>query len=328
MNYGFTIVVDAHASRITVRNPTCGPGRPLITFTEDAHGGAILCGSLRYRSDLRRQLGIAVQPNETDAQLAYALFRRHGRSCLDKLEGDWSLVIFDRHERTFLAARDCFGGYPLFVASLGSRFVVGTSLRPILAERPNAEWPPEYFARFLSMIPSMRTECPGEMTVYRGIERILPGCWLEQPWHTQDQKRGRFWNWAEQVPDSTQDSWEARGDAYRVALEQSIRERSSHPVMAHLSGGIDSTAIALLVQRHVPTHTVSLTYDRLPKLAAERPFVEAGVSAATDSICHRILADDLTAYIHFDRMPLFDEPIANGYQFAMDRAPRGSGDST
>ena len=89
---------------------------------------------------------------------------------------------------------------------------------------------------------------------------------------------------------------------------------------------MDSTAITMLAANTVaikpgtpPLHTLSLVYQRLPKLARERPYVEAILARDHGFVAHRLLGDDLLDFDAFADPPPHDEPYSALWRMSMDR---------
>jgi len=110
-------------------------------------------------------------------------------------------------------------------------------------------------------------------------------------------------------------------------LQVALRERIAGPTAVHLSGGMDSTGLALLADALVaqgravgPLLTMSIVYDQLPKLAAECPYVEAGIRGLKAATAHRLNGDELLDFDGFADAPPHDEPYAGLWRIQMDRA--------
>src|SRR5664279_3498123 len=82
---------------------------------------------------------------------------------------------------------------------------------------------------------------PAPWTLVDGIEKLLPGEWLE--WLDGKVNRDAFWRLPEQAP--RQRSLESAREELDSLLQQSVREHliSDVPLGVWLSGGIDSSAI-------------------------------------------------------------------------------------
>ncbi|QRX96363.1 asparagine synthase-related protein [Streptomyces noursei] len=93
----------------------------------------------------------------------------------------------------------------------------------------------------------------GDLPPWRHVSAVPPGWYLALP---QDGRRPlveRWWQAPEPVRSLT-----AGGQLLRQALEDAVRVRArgARPISADLSGGMDSTSIALLAVRHRPSLTV------------------------------------------------------------------------
>ena len=100
-----------------------------------------------------------------------------------------------------------------------------------------------------------------------------------------------------------------------------------HSPLAHLSGGMDSTSIALIAQDEMhtsnaikPLHTLSLVYEDLPILARERPYIEEVLQQEQAIVPHRLLADNILDFDSFTNPPPHEEPYAGLWRLAMDKA--------
>lgn len=76
----------------------------------------------------------------SDSELVVALYLIYGRSFLQHLRGEFSLVIYDQRTRTFLAARDRYGIKPLFWTRDGGRVMIAAEIKAFLGMGWKAEW--------------------------------------------------------------------------------------------------------------------------------------------------------------------------------------------
>ena len=134
-----------------------------------------------------------------------------------------------------------------------------------------------------------------------------------------------YWNWLERIRDPGTDRLEEVTGQYVEALRTAVRERLRGRTSAQLSGGMDSTSVALLARELIgagaaegPLHTLSLVYERLPQLARERPYIEKVLQGRQDIVAHRIPADDLLHYDAFAKAPPHDEPYSGLWALQMD----------
>ena len=69
---------------------------------------------LDNRKELCSDLGLDDIDTLTDPQIILAAHRHWGAGCVERLEGDFSFVIYDADSRQLFCARDSVGAKPLF----------------------------------------------------------------------------------------------------------------------------------------------------------------------------------------------------------------------
>jgi asparagine synthase (glutamine-hydrolysing) len=325
MQVGFTLFATADSIRVALHGPDSGTRRSLVGLARDGDAILALVGRLHYRRDAieRLRARMSVENLDHDAALALATYRQFGTAGLEKLEGDFALVLWDG--RKVVAQRDPMGGYPLFWTESAAGFAVGTSMAPLLDNLGRHELRTSFVADYLTMF-TQRNEMEGTATAYEGIERVAPGSFLTWRRETRQADLRPYWDWAQQITDPGTDSFEEAAEMYAAQLRTAIRERMHGSTMAHLSGGMDSTAVALLAGEHSArgqagaVRSVSLVYEKLPKLAAERPFIEGVLEPLQGVTIHRLLGDDLLDYDAVHDTPATDEPYPGFWRMQMDRA--------
>jgi asparagine synthase (glutamine-hydrolysing) len=162
-----------------------------------------------------------------------------------------------------------------------------------------------------------RAELPCEQTAFAGIHRILPG-------HLVGFLPGgqvvnyAAWSWADEIAPSGPIGREEAGRQLAQLFQQAVQQRiKSGPVAAHLSGGMDSSAVAAVASELLaagagtkPLHTLSLVYTR-PSLAGERRFIDLVLAQGGAVQPHWLAGDNLLEFDWFDRgIPSHDEPFA------------------
>jgi len=309
MRIGFTVVrrgdeVEFHISDHGV------PDRPaLVSFSRDADCWAVLVGRLRYRSDLLALLGSAEPANH--AGLAAAAYRHWGEEGLGRLEGDYALVIWDLRRDLFIGTRDPMGGYPLFWTRTSDLFAFGNRLHILwkLARGPALDL--DHAAHFLMLPRASSNELPIENTAYSHINRVLPGAFVSYCPPTQRLERRSYWNWLERLVEPRTDREDEISRRYGSLLGDAVRERIDGPTGAHFSGGMDSTAVALIARNLIEAGgdgaklpVFSLLFDHYRDLADEVALLEDVLRQERGLVAHRIPAGDMVAFrIFFDPPP-------------------------
>ncbi len=191
----------------------------------------------------------------SDTEVILELYRKYGADCLRRLRGMFAFVLFDREREEILAARDHFGIKPLYYTELDGRLLFASEIKALL-RHPGvvAEVDHQSLQEYLTFQFVL-----GNDTLFHGIKKVLPG-----QRHTVDLASGNhravtFWE-----PDFKQDGPYPEDEfVEQVAdlLSESVRLqiRSDVPLGAHLSGGLDSSTIALLAARHLPHQLKTFT---------------------------------------------------------------------
>ncbi len=194
-------------------------------------------GRLDNAGDVAHALGLPVNGCSA-AAFALQAFERWGTVGLERLRGDFALSIWQPRERKLLLARDYFAVRPLFYHATRDRVIWCSDLARIVLQH-GAGWTLDdsYIAGYLA------SGLEAEETPYREIRGVGAAAWVEI---TPDRVRtGRFW---QLNPNKRRDHCKNDGDyeeMYRHLFRQSVRRRlvSDKPVIAQLSGGMDSSSI-------------------------------------------------------------------------------------
>jgi asparagine synthase (glutamine-hydrolysing) len=187
----------------------------------------------------------------------------HGYSCwgkdlLARLRGMFAFAVWDEAHQALFMARDRLGIKPLFYTNLNPGIVFASEVKALLAH-PGVRRemnPPAVDAYFeLGYIP-------GPDTIFSGIRALSPGSWLEYTGRCLSIER--YW-----IPDFSRNGPVGNEDELLEHLDQRLNDAvKSHlvadvPVGAFLSGGIDSSLVCAIAQRHVkePLQTFTIGFD-------------------------------------------------------------------
>ncbi len=207
-----------------------------------APGGVVgaFCGRPAWRDpDLK-----ALAAEHGAARALVTAYDRHGDACLDRLHGDFAVVVADPARGRLMAATDRIGIQPLYYHATGAGVVFGTRLAQVVAHPavgraldPQAIYDYLYF----HCIPS-----PG--TVFRGVRKLAPA--ERYTWTRGSEAGATYWLPAGEGDERVAD---------RNALEAEVRARIGQAVGEHarrretmpgafLSGGLDSSTVAGYLQ--------------------------------------------------------------------------------
>ena len=193
----------------------------------------------------------------SDTEVIVHLYEELGPTCLTRLRGMFAIALWDAPRERLLLARDRLGKKPLLYATLPEGLTFASEFGALLQDAAiPREIDPAALDAFLrcQAVPSPRT-------IYRAVRKLPPGHLLI--WEKGEARVERFWSLRFQ-PKTQAPLPEIRGRV-RELLDESVRLRleSDVPVGVLLSGGIDSTAVAALMARHLdrPVQTFSVGFE-------------------------------------------------------------------
>lgn len=247
---------------------------------------------------------------ETDSEVILAAFREWGERCVERFNGMWAFVIWDAARRVLFASRDRLGIKPFYYRLEGRRFTFASEPWPLRREGANLRAVRDYLEQgYLDQ---------GDETFFEGVVRLPPAYSLT--FERGGLRSWRYWSLEPAAPpaDPVGALRETFLDAVRLQL------RSDVPVGTCLSGGIDSSSIAVAVAHQGHTHqkTVTAYFDEAG--FDERPYARAVVEA-TGADAHWItfdaddLVDDLPAIVRAQGEPFGSTSICAGW-YVMRRA--------
>lgn len=194
----------------------------------------------------------------SDTETIVHAYEQWGERCVEYFRGMFAFAIWDaRNERLFLA-RDRFGKKPLFLCEINGVLLFASEIKSLLAF-PGVNVTVDSTSVWDYL---MYRYVPGPGTLFRGIRKLMPGCYAV--WENGVLIERRYY----QPPDrSVFTGTSLPGDPVGAFLEKldeavSIRMISDVPFGAFLSGGIDSSAIVGLMSQHSsqPVKTFSVGF--------------------------------------------------------------------
>jgi len=243
----------------------------------------------------------------SDTEVILHMYAEYGPDCLDKLNGMFSLLLFDRQSNKIIAARDHFGIKPLYY-SVDSEHILFASEIKALLQHPAVNPEPDFEAiqDYVTYQYVM-----SEKTFFKGIHKVLPGRYQVVDLNTLQVQNVKYWK-----PNFEVDTYHT--EEYFIAklrglLEDTIKiqMRSDVPVGAHLSGGIDSSLVTLLAAKNYPGKIKTFTGAFKEGLEFDETRYAREVTRSCGAEAHEIFPDEQE---FIDLMPklayYMDEPCA------------------
>jgi asparagine synthase (glutamine-hydrolysing) len=228
-------------------------------------GEVRLDGREKLREDLRER-DEWIPADASCEELVLHAWRQWGRAGLARLEGDFSLAIWDAATKKLCCARDLMGPRPFFYAQAGTRFYFSNTLEALrLIPEISSAIDGSFIGDFL-----LQGWCgDAERTAFREIRRLAPGHLLEfsnvdiriQRYVTLPVEEPLFYKRPEEYVE------EFRGRFRDAVADRLPRDRAA----VFLSGGMDSTSVAAqavqLSREKWATKVVAVNQDCRPLFA-------------------------------------------------------------
>lgn len=228
----------------------------------------------------------------SDCEVILHLYEEEGEACLQKLRGMFAFAIWDERRQRLFCARDRLGQKPFYYAKHGDGLIFASEIKALLKADPslrqmNSEAFDEYMTLRLIGAPK---------SMFQGIEKLPPAHYLTCAVGGTCEVQ-RYWDL----------DYEPKRRVSEGELLDELEERlveclkyhlvSDVPVGAFMSGGLDSTLLVALTQKHklvddLQTFTIGLPYEKYDEAPAARMVAETfGTKHREETITPSLLTE-------------------------------------
>jgi asparagine synthase (glutamine-hydrolysing) len=215
---------------------------PVAGFVHTDRLVAAVDGCVTNRAEVCQHLPTSARLEQTnqDVQAVLAAYQTDGEDGLSKLDGPFSLALWDRQKRQLLLSRDKLGEKSLYyyVDSRQGSIIFASEIKAILAHPTvRAELDVDSLSLYFAF-----GYIPGPKTLFKGIYKLLPGeslCY--EP--SRQPKTRKYWH----IPPITDD---IKDEAYCICHFRELFMKSLESyvngcqnIAVFLSGGLDSSII-------------------------------------------------------------------------------------
>jgi asparagine synthase (glutamine-hydrolysing) len=196
-------------------------------------------GRLDNRDELMPQLRDELAADQTDVAIVAAAFVRWDTDCFRRLTGDWAMAVWNRQDNELILARDYVGVRHLFYYKKTKTVIWCTHLEPLVLFGDCLTLCNEYVAGYLAFHPD------AHLTPYREIQSVPPGKFIR----IHDLQTSAQTHWAFNFRIKTRYKTDAEyEEQFRYLVRRAVRRRlrADGPVLAELSGGLDSSSVVCI----------------------------------------------------------------------------------
>jgi asparagine synthase (glutamine-hydrolysing) len=254
-------------------------GRFVLNYNGEIYNHAALRQELDGSGGGPRAAGIPWNGHSDTETLLECIVEWGVEATLKKCVGMFAFALWDKRDRVLTLARDRFGEKPLYYGWSGGAFVFGSELKAIRA----LPWFDNPIDREALRLLASRTNVPAPLSIFQNIYKLGPGTILtardlayDSPVEPSESRAGRgkvriepYWTYRQVVADGLDQPFTSEAealDALEAALSEAVTSQAvaDVPVGTFLSGGIDSSTIAALLQRASPgkVSTFSIGFEQ------------------------------------------------------------------
>ncbi|MDB3979063.1 asparagine synthase (glutamine-hydrolyzing) [Pseudomonadales bacterium] len=194
-----------------------------------------------------------------DTEVILRAYEYWGSGFVKKLNGMFSIAIFDQGENKILLYRDRLGVKPLYVhgnPEVG-RLWFASEIKALLKAGIKPEPNLDALAQYLAL-----NYVPPPCTAFKGISHVMPGHMVEIT--LKGSKSKKYWDLSDVEVDHSMNYEESKKNILELLDDATrIRMRADAPYGAFLSGGLDSSSVVGFMEKHKsePIKTFSMGFS-------------------------------------------------------------------
>ena len=218
-------------------------GRYVISYNGEVYNYREL------RDDLLK-LGHVFQ-SASDTEVILESYKQWGLDFLEKLNGIFTFAIWDKIERSLLVARDPVGIKPLFFYDNHKTFIFGSEVKAVLANsQVSRAIDPKALDNYFSF-----NYMPAPQTLLREVTQLLPGHFLL--FKNGRKTEGTFGSLSNRSHNESKLTFDDELATFTEKFQKTVHNQTvaDVPVGSFLSGGLDSTAVAVALKQSVKSFT-------------------------------------------------------------------------
>jgi asparagine synthase (glutamine-hydrolysing) len=298
----------AHA-RLSIIDVSSAANQPMVDKTgryELVFNGEIY-NYLVLKSDLEGK-GVHFE-TESDTEVLLHLLIQYGKLAIEKLNGFFAFIFYDKQEDIYLIARDRMGIKPLLVYEDDDKIIISSELTPILEFDIDKTIDKKGLNEFFRL-----TYIPAPNTIFEKVKKVQAGTILII--RENKIERASYHELQKQSP--TPLSFEEAKVELKNKLCKSVQDRlvSDVPLGSFLSGGVDSSVVAAIAAKSKSIlNTFSIGFDHEffnESTYANKVAIHIGSKHHEFVIGKKEFRDNFHDYLN-----AIDEPFADSSGFAV-----------
>jgi asparagine synthase (glutamine-hydrolysing) len=268
--------------------------------------------------------------SESDTEVMLAAFSQWGVvDSISRMNGMFAIAVWDRQEHVLTLLRDRLGQKPLYYGRVGRALVFGSELKPF---HVFPGFGADIDRNALTLL--LRRGCiAAPFSIFKGVNKLLPGHYvtIRADDRHEEVVQAPYWSLSTVLESARTDPFTGTEAEAVDALDELLRDAtrlclvSDVPLGAFLSGGIDSSTIAAMMQATNTGNTRTFSIGFTDASHDEAPHA-ARVAAHLGTDHTEMYVTERDALDVIPQLPnIYDEPFADASQiptFLLSRLTR------
>ncbi len=248
--------------------------------------------------------------SEGDTEVVLKAFHQWGVESVNKFRGMFSFCIYDKNTKKAYLFRDRVGVKPFYYSHVDHNLIFSSETKSF-----------HHHPKFKNTICQHGLNLyfqygyiPAPWTIFSGIKKIRPGYFVEYDLVKNTLAENKYWDMSSYylLPRAKLDMHEATEELHDILSESfSLRMVSDVPVGVLLSGGIDSSLVASILQSNAskPIDTFTMGFDNksLDESEHARKIAKHLGTHHHEQMCTWKDADEMISHLP----TMYDEPFAD-----------------
>lgn len=215
-------------------------------------------GEIYNYKEIRKELekyGYSFTSN-SDSEVLLKAFHKWGKKSVKKFRGMFAFAIYDNIEKKLTLCRDKVGVKPLYYYFDGNNFIFASEIRAIRKFK-------KYSIDKTSLAHFFEYGYIGrENSIFENVKKLLPAHFLEFDLRSKTMKLENYWKFEDYFKISSKKENEIIDELEKILIEGiKYRMVSDVPVGVFLSGGVDSSLVSAILQKHYENiHTFTIGF--------------------------------------------------------------------
>lgn len=197
--------------------------------------------------------------SHSDSEVVLKAYHKWGIKAVDKFIGMFAIAIYDKQEQTITLIRDRVGVKPLYYYHNGNEFVFASELKPIMKYKDDLKISKDALYEFFQF-----GYISSNLSIFENCFKLSAGHYGVFDINNSSFKIKEYWSILPyfKMPKFEKSEEELIDDLENLLIDAfKYRMVSDVPVGVFLSGGIDSSVVAAILQKHYGNiHTFTIGF--------------------------------------------------------------------